>query len=192
MFVGALASWQGIDVVLSAAQSAGWPANVDLVIAGDGKERGQVEAASRTNPHVRWLGTIPYMEAATLVSESIAALVPMTDVPRSRFGLSPLKMYEAMACGVPVIASDLPGPGDIVRAHDCGIAFAPGNADALARAVAELVGNPVEASRMGARGRAAAVSAYSWDCRARQTEQVLLQVARARAAGHTGGSVGKT
>jgi glycosyltransferase involved in cell wall biosynthesis len=177
VFVGALASWQGIDTALCAVEAPAWPPDVDLVIAGDGKERGRIQVAARTNQHIHWLGTIPYSESANLVSESLAALVPMTDGPRARFGLSPLKLFEAMACGVPVVASDLPGLREVVRAHGCGITFAPGDADALARAVAELVEDPTRATEMGSRGRAAAEALYSWDIRASQTEQILLSAA---------------
>ena len=62
VFVGALASWQGIETVLDAVKAPEWPSNVDVVIAGDGKERGGVEAAARNNARIRWLGTIPYAE----------------------------------------------------------------------------------------------------------------------------------
>jgi glycosyltransferase involved in cell wall biosynthesis len=181
VFVGALASWQGIDVVLSAVEAAEWPSDVDLVIAGEGREQSRVQEAARASDRIRWLGTIPYEESAALVSGSLAALVPMVDLPRSGFGLSPLKMYEAMACGVPVVASDLPGPGDIVRAHDCGIAVPAGDPESLARAVAWIAVDLVRASEMGARGRAAAVALYSWDARAAQTERVLLRIAGRRA-----------
>jgi glycosyltransferase involved in cell wall biosynthesis len=183
VFVGALASWQGIDVVLRAAESSLWPPGIDLVVAGDGRERGRVQAASRANQRIHWLGTIPYKASSELVSGSLAALVPMVDAPRSRFGLSPLKLFEAMACGVPVIASDLPDLGDVVRMHDCGVTFRAGDADALARAVADLAEDPTRVSQMGARGREAAVARYSWDARAGQTEEVLLWAARARRIG---------
>jgi glycosyltransferase involved in cell wall biosynthesis len=177
VFIGALAPWQGIDVVLNAARAAAWPPNVDLVIAGDGKERGRVEVAALGSQHIRWLGAIPYSEVATLLAGSLAALVPRANRPNARFGLSPLKLFEAMACGVPVVASDLPGLREIVGAHDCGMTFAAGDPDALARAVADLAEDPVRASQMGSRGRAAAVALYSWDIRSSETEQVLLQVA---------------
>ena len=178
VFVGALASWQGIDTVLRAVEAPEWPSAVDLVIAGDGKERGRVEVAARANSRIRWLGTIPYAEAPALVAGSLASLVPMADAARSRSGLSPLKLFEAMACGVPVVASDLPGLGDTVRAHDCGLTFPAGDPGALAGSVARLAENPDLARAMGTRGREAAVANYSWDARAGQTEQVLVQLAR--------------
>jgi glycosyltransferase involved in cell wall biosynthesis len=180
VFVGALASWQGIDTVLGAVRSGAWPRDLDLIIAGDGKESGRVREAAQIDGRVVWLGTIPYAQTPALVGGSLAALVPMGNVPRSRFGLSPLKLFEAMACGVPVIVSDLPGLADIVDATECGTKFRAGDSEALARAVADLVADPAHAKAMGARGRRAALAQYSWDARAGQTEQVLLDVASRR------------
>ena len=180
VFIGALASWQGVDTIVAAAGTATWPDGVDLLVAGDGVERYRVIEAARAHPHIRWLGTIPYDDAPALVAHSLAALVPMSDIVRSQWGLSPLKLYEAMACGVPVIASDLPELGDTVRRHDCGLTFSPGDHVALAGAVAQLSGNPDEARGMGSRGRAAAERLYSWDARAAQTQDALLGLARRR------------
>jgi glycosyltransferase involved in cell wall biosynthesis len=183
VFVGALASWQGIDTVLDAVKTAAWPPDVDVVIAGDGRERGRVEIAAMANPRIRWLGTIAYSEAPALVAGSLAALVPKANAPSCRYGLSPLKLFEAMACGVPVVASDLPGLGDTVRAHDCGLTFPAGDPDALTRSVAQLAADPAQARDMGSRGRAAALALYSWDARAGQTEKVLLDIADRRVTG---------
>jgi glycosyltransferase involved in cell wall biosynthesis len=173
VFVGALASWQGIDTILAAAASDAWPAELDLVIAGDGKESGRVEAAVRENPRVRWLGVVPYAQSASLVAQSAMALVPMNDVPRSGFGLSPLKLFEAMAAGVPVVASDLPGLAEIIREHRCGVVFRAGDGRALAEAVAALNADPVAAHAMGQRGHDSALERYSWDARAGQTQAAI-------------------
>jgi glycosyltransferase involved in cell wall biosynthesis len=191
VFVGALATWQGIDTVLGAMEAASWPAGVDLVIAGDGKDRGRIEIAAKANPRIRWLGTIPYSECPPLVAGSLAALVPKADVVNSAHGLSPLKLFEAMASGVPVVASDLPGLGDVVRTYDCGITFPAADPDALAGAVAQLAADPAGAAEMGARGRDAAVAHYSWDARAGQTEQVLLWAAGRRRAGSRSAGQGR-
>ena len=183
VFVGALASWQGVDTMLDAVRSSIWPPDVDLVIAGDGIEGGRVRDAARSDPRIRWLGTVPYRDSPALIAESHAALIPKADGPSARFGLSPLKFYEAMACGVPMVVSDLPGLGDVVRAHDCGIAVPAGDPEALARAVSLIARDADRASQMGSNARTAAVDLYSWDARAAQTEQVLLQLANGRRAG---------
>ena len=179
-FVGALASWQGIEVAIDAASSPAWPAGVDLVIVGDGRQRELVMAAADGHDHIRWLGTIPYREVGAVIARSLAALVPTTDLGGARVAPSPVKLYEAMASGVPVVASDIEGVGEIVRANDCGLVFASGDAPALAGCVADLDRDPKRAAEMGARGRAAAVERYSWDVRAAQTEAVIEQTLRAR------------
>ncbi len=182
VFVGALASWQGIDIAISAAMSEDWPSGVDLVIAGEGREQGRVLEAARATDHIRWLGAIPYRDSAALMSGSLVGLVPQAAFERSRYGLSPLKLYEGMACGVPMIVSDLPGLADTVRAHACGVVVPAGDPVALARAVARVAADPALAEEMGSRGREAVVAEYSWDARAGQTEQVLLRVAAPRGA----------
>lgn len=176
VFVGALASWQGVETALRAAADPAWPDGIELHIAGDGRERGAVVEATKTNARVRWHGTVPNSAAAELVAHSLAALVPMIDAPRSAFGLSPLKLFEAMAAGVPVIGSDLPGIRDVVIEHDCGILFQAGDARGLAAAVARLAGDAALAEAMGRRGRAAAVATYSWDARAEQTHALLADL----------------
>jgi glycosyltransferase involved in cell wall biosynthesis len=177
VFVGALASWQGVNVILDAAASGAWPSGVDLVIAGDGREGGRVSSAVAACPRIRWLGTIPYRQSADLVAGSIAALVPKLDSSASRFGLSPLKLFEAMASGVPVVVSDLPGLRDVVQAHDCGLIVQPGDAEALASAVRQMAGDRARACAMGQNGRRAALAEYSWSSRAGQTEKVFLELA---------------
>jgi glycosyltransferase involved in cell wall biosynthesis len=180
VFVGALAPWQGIETVLDAVRSSSWPAGVDLVIAGDGKERDRVRQAAESDPRIRWLGTVPYRDVPSVTAASAAALVPMGDAARSRFGLSPLKLFEAMACGVPVVASDFPTLADTVREHDCGVTFPASQPHELAQAVARVVADPAAAKAMGARGRAACVERYSWDARAAQTQRVIRTALRAR------------
>jgi glycosyltransferase involved in cell wall biosynthesis len=127
-------------------------------------------------PRIRWLGNIPYQQAADLLAGSIAALVPPTEAPRTRFGQSPLKLFEAMASGVPVVVSGLPDLRDVVQAHDCGLIVQPGNAEALASAVRLLAGDRARAHSLGQKGRQAAMDEYSWSIRAAQTEKVLLDL----------------
>jgi glycosyltransferase involved in cell wall biosynthesis len=140
-----------------------------------------VVAASQRHDHIRWLGTLPYREVGAVIAGSLTALVPASDLDGARVAPSPVKLYEALASGVPVVASDIVGVGAIVREHDCGLVFPSGDALELANRVADLAGDPERAAAMGARGRAAAVEHYSWDVRAAQTEAVIQQTLEARA-----------
>ncbi len=75
-------------------------------------------------------------------------------------GFSPL---EALACGVPVVASDVGGLADTIRDGDTGWTVRVGDAEGLARAVREIVADPAEAAARTARGRALVDRAYARD-----------------------------
>lgn len=185
VFFGALAPWQGIEIALDAVECAEWPEDVALVVAGDGQMRELVQ--ERTDGRrIVYLGRRPYAEIPGIVSGSLASLLPMAASASDRgqtstrdhtaSGLAPLKMYESMACGVPVVASDLPGMADTIRDAGCGLLVTPGAAVDLAAAVRLLAEDRVEAERMGRNGRASAVSQHSWQRRADDTADVLRSV----------------
>jgi len=171
IFFGALAPWQGLDTMLTAIDHESWPVGVSVVILGDGVGRTSVEGAAAANPAVVYLGVRPYHELPRFVASSIVGLVPARD--RAGTGLSPLKSYETLACGVPVIVADIPGGRELVREASCGIVVPVDDARALASAVARITRDPSEAAAMGRRGRDAVVASHSWDERAAATLRVI-------------------
>lgn len=177
VFFGALAKWQGIDTLIKAVHSPQWPSEVRLVIVGDGAERVVVQQAASADSRIIYLGPVPYQDVAGIVANSLAGLSPQNNEGgRSVTGLFPLKLFETMACGVPVIVTDFPGQADLVRAHNCGVVVPPDNPDALAEAVMLLYNSPSLRSDMGLRGRKAVEEEHSWDCRAAETDAVLQRL----------------
>jgi glycosyltransferase involved in cell wall biosynthesis len=175
-FFGALAPWQGIRTLLAASDRREWPEGVAVAIAGNGAERAAVEAAARRDPNrVVYLETLDYDVVPVLVARSLAALIPKEYVT-AEVGLSPLKLYEAMASGVPVVVTDAPELGETVRNEQCGLVFDVGDAAGLASAVRALADDPVSARLMGARGRDAVLGRHSWSRRAADTAVVLSDV----------------
>jgi len=87
--------------------------------------------------------------------------------------MNPLKLFETLACGIPVIVSDLPGQADLVRAGRCGLVIPGNDPAALARAVAQLAAAPDEAREMGRRGAALVRAEHSWRARAIEIDKVL-------------------
>lgn len=186
VFFGALAPWQGIDVAMEATRLEDWPADVALLVVGDGMLREEVELAA-DGIRVVYLGRRPYGEIASIVGNSIASLIPMPSVAHGRAnnapsrdhretGLAPLKLFESMACGVPVVASDLPGLAEVVSAAGCGVLVEPGNPTAIAQAIATLAKSPDLAKAMGDKGRESAVREHSWKSRADDTAAVLRSI----------------
>jgi len=173
VFFGQFAAWQGIPVLLEAAQSPVWPEDLALVFVGDGVMRPAVEDAVRRNPErIAYVGRLPYAEVGGVVAHAIASFVPLVAADADMLH-SPLKLYESMACGVPVIASDTRGVAEVVRDERCGLLVTPGDAAGVVAALVALLERPHDAADMGRRGRSAAVARYSWRARADQRRDVV-------------------
>lgn len=74
----------------------------------------------------------------------------------------PVKMFEYMAAGLPVVASDFPLWNDIVRGSGCGVTVDARDPSKIAAAIAAVVEDTVGARRMGERGRRAVETTYHW------------------------------
>jgi len=175
-FTGTLAKWQGLDSLFAAMDDPGWPAGVDLVVVGDGVLAEFVRERADADPRVTYLGRLPHSEVGGVVARSLAALSPMYLADRLLIGVVPLKLFEAMACGVPVIVTELPGQADIVRSSDCGLVVPPNDPATIAAAVAKLAADPALAHALGGRARAAAVERYSWDAAAARTNAIIVEL----------------
>ncbi|MFH1562470.1 MAG: glycosyltransferase family 4 protein [Nitrospirota bacterium] len=75
----------------------------------------------------------------------------------------PVKLFEYMACGLPVIASNFPLWKEIVEGNNCGVCVNPLNPREIAKAVEYLIDHPDEAKRMGENGRKAVEERYNWE-----------------------------
>lgn len=176
IFFGAFSPWQGIGVMLQAVQEADWPRDLNLMLIGDGLEASRVLKAQARISRLRYLGTQPYRSMPAWIAGSLMSLSPQVNDDRSKTGLYPLKVFESLACGVPVIVSDYPGMADLVRQAQCGLVIPPQDAKALAQAVSRLWKNPEERIAMGKRGRAIIEKAHNWDRRAGEIDAIIREM----------------
>jgi len=177
VFFGTMAPWQGIDTILKAIRDPRWPVDVHLVFAGDGQRRAAVEAAVTASDRVHYLGRVPYSDLPGVVARALGSFVCMEDVDgRAGTGLAPLKLFESLAAGVPVIVTELPFQADVVRNGKCGIVIQPGDAGAMAEVVGRLAADSESAAEMGRNARKTAIDGHSWAARARQTSDFLHKV----------------
>lgn len=173
IFVGGLVAWHGIGTMLAALRDPAWPAEVRLVVVGDGIERSKVEA-EKADPRLLWLGRQPYEAIPALLRGALAALCVIEDQDgRSAAGVAPLKLFEAMACGIPVIVSDLPFQAEIVRQANAGLVVPPASPAAIAAAVAALGEAPDKAADQGRSGAAYVAREASWQQRGREIDRIL-------------------
>jgi glycosyltransferase involved in cell wall biosynthesis len=160
--------------------------DLEWLIAGEGPERARLQAlAERTQLRVRLLGTVTGDSKQTLLRAADAFVLPSRVLPSGRSEGAPTALLEAMAHGLPVIASDVGGIGELVTARDTGLLIDPLAPDALVSAVDDLRGNARFAHALAQRGRAFAHQ-QRWSTIAPRLERMLLDSSNARPAAAIG------
>jgi glycosyltransferase involved in cell wall biosynthesis len=171
IFFGALARWQGIDLALEATADPSWPFDVRLVILGDGAERDRVDAAvARGGGRVQYLGAVPPAAVPGYVAHALGSLV-LKRYHDAYAGQSPLKFYESLAVGVPVIATRMSGMTDVSLLQSAVVAV-DATPTAVARGVGQLAQDRAR-DAMGASARRAILAAHTWDHRVALAETAL-------------------
>jgi glycosyltransferase involved in cell wall biosynthesis len=99
-------------------------------------------------------GRVPHAEMADTLSQARISVSPLMAIPKFMHNI-PVKVFESWACGLPVISSDLPPIRPFFRDGEFGLLFPPGDSQALAAAIEELLKNPSLAEQMGRAGRKA-------------------------------------
>ena len=168
LFVGRLVPYKGLDVLLRALAKS--PPGIPLLIVGDGPLRAQLKAlAERLAVDVRFLGHVADSDLPALYAGASLTLLP--SVTRQEcFGIS---LLESMACGTPVVASDLPGVGDLAKLG--GLVAKTGNVEDLSLQIQRAL----EPGRLR-RGLDLATpihEAFSWDAVTDRLEAVYQEVA---------------
>lgn len=169
-FVGRLIENKGPEVLLEALlrlHADGVPFRA--VYFGEGPMRRQLESRARAaGAPISFTGHVPDPENR-LPDAHLVVRPSLTE------GL-PLAILEAMACGVCVVASDIPGNRDLIEDERNGVLVRSRDPRQLAVAILGLLKDPVRRRRLGAAGRKTA-ERYSWDATARATAEVLLEAA---------------
>jgi glycosyltransferase involved in cell wall biosynthesis len=121
------------------------------------------------------LGFLSRGEVAGLYAESIAGVVVLQGNQGFEETL-PIKLFEYMAAGLPVICSDFPAWREIVQQADCGIIVDDGDSVSIRNAYQWMISNPTKASHMGQRGLEAVREKYSWDGEAAKLRSIYHEV----------------
>jgi phosphatidylinositol alpha-1,6-mannosyltransferase len=137
---------------------------VHLLVAGDGPEREQVQAAiERTGlaSRVHLLGFVDEAELYELYAHGDLFLMPNVRVPGDMEGFG-IVMLEAGACGMPTLAADLEGIRDVIRDGHNGRFVRSEDADAFVAAIEQLRSDPRELAAMSARTHGYVTSTFDW------------------------------
>ncbi|PWD50872.1 hypothetical protein C8046_09625 [Serinibacter arcticus] len=134
------------------------------VVVGDGPRRELVEhraAELGVRDDVVFTGSVDHTEIAAYYSLIDVFVVPRTNERAGRY-VTPLKPFEAMALGKPVVVSNLPALREVVRPPHRGLTFRTGDAADLARVLQTLLADPEQAAQLGAAGRDWVVRERRW------------------------------
>ena len=149
LFVGRHEPRKGLDVLLSALPSL--PDDLRLWVAGDGPETAPLQARTKGDERVVWLGRIGDEELRRRLRAADVFCAP--SLHGESFGVV---LLEAMAAETPVVASDLPGYRNVARPNREGLLVPPGDAEALAVALKRVLGEPELAASLVEAGTARA------------------------------------
>lgn len=178
LYIGTLADWQGLETLIAAMPLILAKQAVRLRIMGRGRKRQR----KMLEKQVRKLGlaeyvivepAVPHAEVPAIIAQADVCVAPLGYNDRNvTQGCCPLKVLEYMACGRPLVASNLPVVRELARADVEALLFTPEDADDLARKILAILDDPALAARLGAKATARAHQQFTWA----NAQQQLLAV----------------
>jgi len=180
-FVGNLVAWQGLESLLYALRDV--PRPVRLLVVGDGPDRQRLAGLVRElalSERVEFLGTVPHQKIPDYIALSNLCVAPFIAKRNQKMGISPLKVFEYLACARPVVVTDIPGARELVESTGAGIVVAPDEPVALKEAIGRVLIDPAF-SVAAVRASDIVRRDHSWDGVATAVVRVLTAAASRRA-----------
>lgn len=161
-YIGGLADVRGVVEMVNAIELV--KSESKLIVAGNFADKNlELKVKKLTGwKKVDFLGYVGRDEIKRTLEHSIAGLVVLHPT-QSYIDALPVKMFEYMCAGIPVIASDFPLWRAIVNDADCGHCINPLDSHAIARSIDYFMNHPLESQRMGENGRKAVLEKYNWN-----------------------------
>ncbi|WP_298814928.1 glycosyltransferase family 4 protein [Chloroflexus sp.] len=185
VFMGSFRAWHGVsDFVKAARILIERGNNYRFTLIGDGPERSTAEAlAAPYRDRLTFTGAVPHEQIPALLARAHLGVAPFNTAPHpalraAGFFWSPLKIYEYMAAGLPVVTTAIPPLTTIIREGEEGALFREGDVVDLANAIARVLTDPVTAFAMGQRARARVVAEFSWQQHCAELERIGCELIR--------------
>jgi glycosyltransferase involved in cell wall biosynthesis len=163
-YAGGLSKVRGIDEIIEGSIRSG----CNLKLAGRFVSQNyENKVKNNLCEKVELLGCLDREDVKNLYKESMAGLVTL--YPISNYVTSlPIKMFEYMSAGIPVIASNFPLWKEIIEKNQCGLCVNPESSVEIASAIKFIVDNPQRAEQMGQNGRRVVEQKYNWENESRR------------------------
>lgn len=180
-FVGSFFRHQGIDVLIDAAPNVvrRFP-DVRFLLVGDGiMRRAWAETISKRGLSASFVftGQVPYSEVPLYIGATELCVAPFL---ADRGDASPLKLFDYLACGRPVVASAIRPLHDLLSRAEGIAPVPPEDPEALAKEIVRLLEDQEAARRLGENGRRWVLEAHSWRAAAKRLLRVCEEVLQER------------
>jgi glycosyltransferase involved in cell wall biosynthesis len=163
-FVGSFQPWHDMKGLVQAfAQLHQRDPELRLLLVGDGERRTSLQKTARNlnvADAVVFTGKVPHEEVPAHIAAMDVAVVPYP--PLENFYFSPLKLFECMALGRPVVAAALGQITEVVKHGQTGWLYPAGDNQKLAEGIHTLLSQPQLAAQIGESAKAAVLSRYTW------------------------------
>jgi glycosyltransferase involved in cell wall biosynthesis len=173
-FVGIIAPWQGLEhLIRSAPQILRGDPKTKFLLVGDGESKNKlVELVKELKlaAHFVFVGAVPYTEVPKYINAMDVCISFRKGTPAS-----PLKLYEYMVCGKPVVATDNPD-NNFAKEINAGILIDPEKPEEVAGAIISLLKNDMVREQMGENGRKYVLEKRSWQAVTQEVEGVIKSV----------------
>lgn len=177
-FVGGLFPWHGLDQLIEAAPHVlKIEPRARFVIVGTGLMEQRLKKMLLLRNLQRkfiFTGSVPFNMVPAYINAFDVCIVFFKQVRKDPG--DPIKLYEYMACGRPVVASDVLGYGNVVKSAEAGISVDSSDPTVTAEAILKLLRDNDKANDMGKRGSQKAQQCFSWEKKVSETEQILETV----------------
>jgi glycosyltransferase involved in cell wall biosynthesis len=162
VYIGGISETRGIFPLLDMIHAFG--TRISLGLAGPFSPPGLEEKVRKhpAFPLVTYYGNLDRQGVSDLLKKSLIGMVTLLPTP-NHLESQPIKMYEYMAAGIPVIASDFPYWKEIISRCGCGITVNPADPESIKKAVIALLENETWAASMGQKGREAIEKEFNWE-----------------------------
>ncbi|MBC8952996.1 glycosyltransferase family 4 protein [Xenorhabdus sp. PB62.4] len=175
LYLGSLHRWKGVPTVMKAMS---YLDNVALNIAGGTSE--QIERLRQTaeqigvNDKVNFLGFVQPKKRFQVIADSDICVLPLTKTSIGSRYTSPLKLFEYMSMGKPVVISDFPSIRDAVDEKAVNFADSE-NAESFAEQIQWLINNPAEMKAKVEHSQRLVAERFNWDQRAKLITKVIAE-----------------
>ncbi|MDZ7342952.1 MAG: glycosyltransferase family 4 protein, partial [candidate division KSB1 bacterium] len=174
-FVGSLKPWHGTEILLTAVRALHEQAtHTHLLIVGDGPGRADLEMlaqAQGVNGAVTFTGNVPYDDIPNYIAAMDITVAPYK--PQENFYYSPIKIFEYMIMGKPVVAGKIGQVEEVIIDGETGVLFEPGNIEQLTAVLAKLAVDAPLCRRIGEQAKAWVQQERTWDNNARQVMEIV-------------------